>query len=169
MRRLNVNYSRGQMKIQQMAFVLVITMIFFAMVGVFYASIRVGSLKGNAEQIREDEAREIARKISGSPELSWSAEDCSSCIDMDKALALKSNQEYEEFWDLAFVQIERVYPSGEGECTSQNYPECGTITLLNEGNYIAHEAFVALCRYDEKEEFSRCELGRVSVGFKPVE
>lgn len=42
MRRLNVNYSRGQMKIQQMAFVLVITMIFFAMVGVFYASIRVG-------------------------------------------------------------------------------------------------------------------------------
>ena len=40
-----VNSSKGQMKIQQMAFVLVALMIFFAIVTLFYFSIRVQVLQ----------------------------------------------------------------------------------------------------------------------------
>lgn len=156
------------MKIQQMAFVLVAIVIFFALAAIFYINIRVGSLRGSADSLREDSARELVRKLSGSPELAWSATDCSSCIDEDKALSLKNKKEYSDFWDVAFLQIEKVYPESQGECDKANYPDCKTITLVNEGDYIAHTAFVALCRYDSEEDYNKCELGRISVGFKPV-
>ncbi len=165
---LVANSSKGQMKIQQMAFVLVAIVIFFALVTIFYINIRLSSLKGDTEQLREDGARELVRKLSGSPELMWSATDCSSCIDLDKAFVLKDKEEYNEFWDIAFLQIEKIYPESENECSKENYPDCKTITLVDEGNYIAHTAFVAICRYESGEDYNKCELGRLSVGFKPV-
>ncbi len=163
----NVNYSRGQVKIQQMAFVLVAIMIFFAIVVLFYLSIRVNLLKGDVEILRNEEAKEVVRKLAGRPELSWTVTDCASCIDLDKALVLNHRESYEDFWEVPFLQIERVYPDGEGECTKGNYPDCRTITLVDEGIYIAHSAFVALCRHDELMG-DKCELGKIYLGFRSV-
>jgi len=164
-----VNSSRGQLKIQQMAFVLVAIMIFFAMVGLFYFSIKIADLKGSAQDLREDKVRETVRKMAGSPEFAWTASDCASCIDLDKVLALKERKVYEDFWDFSFLQISRVYPSEGEECTKLNYPRCGTITIIDKKeNTIAHSAFVSLCRFDGVEEYSKCELGKIILGFESV-
>jgi len=168
MKDLSVNYSKGQVKIQQMAFVLVAIMIFFGIVALFYLSVKSAGLKGDVENLREEEVKEIVRKISGSPEFTWSATDCASCVDFDKLMVLKSQASYDGFWDAPFLQIERIYPIEEGECTKQNYPNCETITLVNEGNYIAHSAFVALCRYDSDFDYNKCELGKIHLGFRSV-
>ena len=68
MKNLNVNYSKGQLKIQQMAFVLVATMIFFALVFLFYAVVRYSSLEGEVEDLRSQEVLETIRKISTTAE-----------------------------------------------------------------------------------------------------
>lgn len=161
-------HSRGQVKIQQMAFVLVAIMIFFAIVALFYITIRSGNLKEDAGLLREEEAKELVRKVSSWPEFKWEIEDCAACIDMDKVLVLKDNDAYKDFWDVPFLQIEKIYPPSKGECTKQNYPDCRTITLAEEDKFTAHSAFVALCRYDSVLKTDKCELGKIHLGFRSV-
>lgn len=161
--------SRAQMKIQQMAFVLVATMIFFSLVALFYFSIRITSLQKEAVNLREDEAKELVRKFSAAPEIAWTATDCASCIDLDKALLLKDKKTYQGFWNVPFIKITRIYPSSNTskECTKLNYPDCDSITLVKENkNFISHDAFVSLCRYDSSQGgYNKCELGKIAIGF----
>ena len=168
----SLSNSRGQLKIQQMAFVLVAMIIFFAIALLFYFSIRYNSLRGDVEDLRRQEVLETVRKISSTPEFSWNEEDCSACIDLDKVLMLKNRTSYKGFWkNIALLRIERVYPSYDGnggECTAGNYPECNTITIINEeGNFQGHRAFVSLCRYDSNG-YTKCELGKVVMAFESV-
>lgn len=153
--------SRGQFKIQQMAFVLVAIMIFFAIAALFYFSIRVENLRESAESLNEGEARELVRKLSGTPEFSFSG--CVNCVDLDKVLMLKERRSYEKFWELEFLRVEKVYPENEGECTRANYPACKTITITESENFGApSSAFVSLCRWEnEKGGYFKCELGRI--------
>ena len=173
MQRASVNYSkRGQLKIQQMAFVLVALLIFFSLVFLFYLSIRTGDISDKAEDLREKEIRETIRKITGSPEFTWqSAGDCASCIDLDKVFLLSEAKAYEDFWrNVPVLRIERVYPSfGEIECTRQNYPDCDIINIVQKDlDHIADSTFVSLCRYDESGGHNRCELGKVVMGFETI-
>lgn len=175
MKILFVDFSkdlRGQLKIQQMAFVLVAIMIFFTMAALFYFSIRYANLQEDAETLREQEVIETVRKMSGTSEFSWTIEDCSTCVDFDKILILKERNSYKGFWkNIALLQVARVYPSyGEGiECTRQNYPKCDTITLIeDERGFRGHRAFVALCRYDESLGINKCELGKIIMAFETV-
>jgi hypothetical protein len=172
MRFQGVKFSKGQVKIQQMAFVLVATIIFFALVGIFYISIRFASLKDDVGDIRREETLERVRRIAGTPEFIWSSgEDCAVCIDFDKALALKESKNYDGFWkEIPFLKIERVYPLyDDEECNAQNYPKCNSIKIEDGEDFEAHESFVALCRYDGKTRFNKCEIGKVIIGFKNVE
>ena len=122
MKILIAGYSKGQIKIQQMAFVLVALMIFLALVALIYISFRVENIKGDVEDLGDQEAKELARKLSGTPEFSFTAEDCSNCIDLDKVLILKERKTYKDFWNLDYLQVERVYPHGNGDCKKENYP-----------------------------------------------
>jgi len=165
MKDLYVSSSRGQVKIQQMAFVLVAIMIFLAIVTLFYLTIRSASLQEDVEILRESKAKELVRMAASWPELYW--RDCASCIDMDKAFILKETQAYNEFWDVPFLQIEKIYPEVEKiECNRQNYPECNKLTLIEEERYITETSFIALCRHSEKGEI--CELGKIHLGFRGV-
>jgi|TARA_Y100000310_G_scaffold343518_1_gene451572 hypothetical protein len=169
---LSVNYSKGQLKIQQMAFVLVATMIFFAIVFLFYGAIRSASLENDVEDLRKQEIIETIRQISATAEFSWTREDCSACIDMDKVLMLKNRTAYQGFWkQIPLLQIARVYPSyGGNECTTQNYPECDLITIIEKDtNLVAHSSFVSLCRYEPVEEYYKCELGKVRMAYETIE
>jgi hypothetical protein len=160
-----VNYSRkGQFKIQQMAFVLVALMIFFAMVALFYFSIRISGLRADVESLEEKEAKEIVKKLATTSEFIFSAGDCENCIDLDKVWILKDRESYDDFWGLDFLQIRRVHPEFEDEeCTNANYPECNIITLIDGENFGApSDAFVSLCRWEsENGGYSKCELGRI--------
>jgi len=157
--------SRGQMKIQEMAFVLMAVMIFFAMVAMIYISITMNNLKQDAGDLRAQEAMGIVRKLSAAPEFAFTSfsKECSSCIDLDKVLALKSRKDYQGFWNLDRLVIKKVYPAGTGECTSINYPNCETITLINKtSNYVSQNAYVSLCHWDSYGGgYIKCEIGQI--------
>ena len=166
--------KKGQAKIQEMAFVLIAIIIFFAMVALVYFSIRLYSLRGEATTLGEETARETVRKLSDIPEFSWAKSGCSNCIDLDKVLALKgmiADGTYKDFWDLDYLAIRRIYPERTaGECTSSNYLDCTTISLINKtadyGSPVS--AFVALCGFDAGSNGIKCELGKIYASAKTI-
>ena len=164
--------SKAQMKIQQMAFVLVATVIFFALVAIFYISIRFSTLKEDVTDLRKEEVIETVRKISGTPEFRLeSLEDCAACVDLDKLILLKNRTTYQGFWQgISLLQVERVFPTYQTkECQLESYPRCNTITLIKKEGYESYESYVSLCRYDRSIDQIRCELGKVVMGFENVE
>lgn len=164
--------KKGQTKIQEMAFVLIAIIIFFAMVALVYFSIRLSSLREDVTTQREQAAKETVRKLSDIPEFSWAG--CSGCVDLDKVIMLKgriSDGSYKNFWDLDYLEIERVYPDRTvGECTSSNYPDCTTIRLINKTESYGSPviAFVALCGFDATYGDMKCELGRIYASAKSI-
>ena len=168
----NVKYSKGQFKIQQMVFVLVATLILFAIAAIFFVSIRFGSLRSDFEDQKKATVIEQVGKIAGTPEFIWTSfEDCSSCVDMDKLFILKNRTSYQGFWkDIALLKVSRVYPKyTTEECTPQSYPRCNSVTLIERDGFEAYESFVSLCRFDDSDGAVRCELGKVIMGFEGVD
>ncbi|HLC54484.1 MAG TPA: hypothetical protein VJK07_02525 [Candidatus Nanoarchaeia archaeon] len=167
---LAVRSSKGQMKMQQMAMVLVAFVIFFVLVGVFVLSVKLSSVRESAGSARENEARALVHKLASTPEFSWTYEDCSACVDLDKLLLLKDQDAYRDFWgnSIGLIKVQRLYPT-EGteylECTSSNYPECDQITIYDkQEGYTAQNAFVALCRLEGEPLEPRCQFGQLVAG-----
>ena len=105
------NFSKkAQLKIQQMAFVLVALMIFFGLIAVIYFSIWSSGIKKSAAQRQDEEALQIALSLASSPEFAFtSSSDCSSCVDFEKIISL-NKEVYKNLWNLDYLEIERVYP-----------------------------------------------------------
>ncbi len=160
-----VIYSKAQLKIQQMAFVLVALMILFGIIALLYSSITLRSLAQEASSLNEEEAKEVVRMLSSTSE--FISSNCENCIDLDKVLLLKYRKAYQDFWNLDFLRIEKLYPeSSEKECDLSNYPDCSTITLINKENFGSPStAFVSLCRW---EGYQKCELGRIYASGKSL-
>lgn len=159
-----VRSSKGQMKIQEMAFVLVAIMILMGMVAVAYLTLRVNGLKNENSLSRDEAAQETVVKLAGTPEFAFTAYDCFNCVDLDKLLFLKDRKSYKNFWDFDYLAVEKIYPAGEGECTSANYPNCKTITIVNETKSFGSvdSAFVSICHYeDQKGGYVKCEMARI--------
>lgn len=160
--------KKAQMKIQQMAFMIVAITIFFSMVALVYFSITMAGIKGDAERLQDEEARAIVRKLAGSPEFSFTASsDCSSCIDLDKVYSLRDMKIFEDLWNLDHLYIEILYPVYDDvDCNENNYPEhCNKIVILNKtSEYATKTAFVALARWDSTLGSSggyRYEFGKI--------
>ncbi|MEK6855139.1 MAG: hypothetical protein AABX73_02870 [Nanoarchaeota archaeon] len=157
--------KKAQLKIQQMAFVLVALMIFFSLVALVFLSIWLSDLKGNTQELKDKEALEIIRKISGTPEFTFtSSSDCSSCIDLDKVIMAKSMDSYQNLFNLDYLLIERVYPPATGgECTRSNYPNCNQITIIKktEDYGLAPGAFVTLASWSSEKNSFKYEIGRI--------
>lgn len=161
--------KKAQTKIQEMAFVLIAIIIFFAMVALVYFSIRLSSLKADVSMLREQGAKETARKLSDIPEFSW--QECSGCLDLDKIMVLKGKEAYKNFWEIDYLAIERTYPErAKTECTSSNYPDCSRIVLINKtkdyGSPVS--AFVALCWFDFAYDSVKCELGKIYASAEAI-
>ncbi len=156
---------RGQLKVQEMAFVLVALMVFFALVAVLYLSVRTSFLEQGVRESSDERARSAARYLAATPEFAWHA--CSGCVDLDKVFLLKQRlnrtlsisvlDEYD------FLAFESLYPPrAGGECTAGTYPACNRTTLIKtRADYgIAVSSFVTLCRWDGGEG-GVCELGKL--------
>lgn len=160
---------KGQLKIQEMAFVLVAIIVFFAIVALFYINIRVHNLREDVSLQRSEEAGELVKKLATTAEFEWTASSCSNCIDLDKAMILKEKAMnksggYYGFWNLDYLKIEVVYPEKSGECEYGIYPDCQSITIIKKTKLIGtpESAFVALCRQEFKGGgYAKCELGKI--------
>lgn len=163
-----MNNKKAQLKIQEMAFVLVAFMLFFALVGLMFVVFRAQLLERGAADIGDERARIAARTLAASPELSWGG--CSGCIDSDKAFVLaeelRVNKSKAAAFDVEYLALEVVYPPRSGGvCTRANYPQCNQSMVLKkrEEYGIASATFVSLCSWGQQRAQETCALGKIVV------
>ncbi|MEX0932534.1 MAG: hypothetical protein WDZ77_00325 [Candidatus Pacearchaeota archaeon] len=166
--------KKGQLKIQQMAFMLLAVTLFFALVGLLVLSFQISNLRDTAGTLEERNALLLVTKLSNSPEFSCGrafGNARTNCIDADKAMILKSQiSKYDRFWDVEEIEIRKIYPPqtiDEG-CSFENYPNCNLIKVLEgSGNSVGYSNFVSLCRKERVNEEIRdkCELAKLIVSY----
>lgn len=154
---------KGQLKIQEMAFVLIALVVFFALLGLFLVKWRSGSLQEAAGDSREAATQQLLLVLANTPELGLSG--CTNCIDLDKALVVQEQEAaskmYSQLWKLDYLALKRVYPEkNESECSLTNYPDCDTLTIVPGDNFgTSSRVYVSLCRRDAEKNQEICELG----------
>lgn len=155
----------GQLKIQQMAFMILAVTIFFILAGLFYLTIYLQGIARQSNEQRERQAVINAEFFAESPEFT-----CGSyCIDTDRLMVLKNKTAYKNFWPYESIEVRRVYPKGIGrECNFGNYPDCDSYTIVDDKAENIRKAanFVALCRKDPVQGHvsRKCELGKIILG-----
>ncbi len=163
----------GQLKIQQMAFVLIAVTILFVLVGLLFLGFKFSGLKQSSTDLCEENARLLVSKLANSPEFSCGFSFDSTkltCIDADKVMILRENIDaYEGFWGVENIEIKKTYPISENiECDIGNYPDCNLIKL-NPGELkgIGISNFVALCRKEayDWDIYDKCELAKITVSY----
>lgn len=174
----NIGKIRAQMKIQQMAFMIIAVVLFLALAGMFILVIKVSDIKESANLLEGENAMLLATKIANSPEFSCGnsfGRNQIKCIDADKVMMLKQNiEKYEDFWGRRTnIEIRIIYPEPEEEifCELETYPNCNVINLKNERLESEYSNFVALCRkeYDGIEKYDQCDLAKIMVSYSETE
>jgi hypothetical protein len=162
----------GQLKIQQMAFMLMAVTLFFVLVGMFVLVFRFSGLKQSATMLEEENAMLLVIKLANSPEFSCGESFGSNrinCIDADKIMMLKENiDKYSGFWGVAEIKVRKIYPNNEDIiCTSVNYQNCGVIKVFSKNvNLLPPSSnFVSLCRKESYngEIYNKCELAKLMI------
>jgi hypothetical protein len=167
--------KKAQMKIQQMAFMLMAITIFFVLVGLFVLVIYMSGLKKTATELEEENAMLLATKLANSPEFS-----CGNafggtrinCVDFDKVMMLKQSiNDYSDFWGVSNIEIRKIYPSIQKDilCISSTYPDCNVLRMYSD-EVIGFESsnFISLCRKISYEgyPYDKCELAKIMVSYE---
>lgn len=161
---------KSQLKIQEMAFMLMAVVILFVLAGLFFASVVYKNMYKNANLLSKEKAVSTVAKIADTAEFS-----CGKplCIDTDKLLAMKDKRAYDGFWPVTSLSVLSVFPKqGLVECTQNNYPNCSSFKIYKENleNEETVATFVSLCRQEKNENgylYEKCELGKIIAGFEP--
>jgi len=167
--------KRGQLKIQQMAFMLMAITLFFVLVAMYVLVIKFSGLKESATELEEKNAMLLVTKLANSPEFSCGAAFGSNrinCVDADKAMMLKENMyKYINFWGVSNIEIRKIYPRADSDviCNLGNYPDCNIIKMLpKEITGYDMSNFISLCRkeFSGDEVYDKCELAKIMVSYE---
>jgi hypothetical protein len=164
--------NKGQLKIQEMSFMIIALVIFFILVGLFAFSIFFKNVQEQATDIAED------KTISGISNLAGSAEfNCGkpNCIDGDKLIVLLERESYQNFWPFVSLRVVKQDAFNKTyremvKCNLVNYPDCELFTVYDKNlkNVVEKDNFVSLC-WKEKENsitYNKCELAKFVAGYE---
>lgn len=166
--KMLVKSKRSQLKIQEMAFMLMAVIIFFVLAGMFFMIMMYRDLFAQANTLEKEKAISTAMNIANTPEFSCGE---SLCIDTDKLIVMQNRTNYKGFWPITSFVVHKISKDTEIiPCNLKNYPNCNFFEVYKEevGTEQGVETFVSLCRKDKVGEFiyDKCELGRVIIGFE---
>lgn len=168
---------RAQMKIQQMAFMLIAVTLFFALVGLFVVTILFSNIKASGAALEEKNALLLVSRLANSPEFSCGnafGTARANCVDFDKVMALKKEiKKYSQpsFWGVSGIEIVKIYPAKNMGilCAEDNYPECEKMEIIKASSGIAVSNFIALCRKERKTMENYDEEGNVIGSVSNIE
>ncbi len=153
---------KGQIKIQEMAFVLLAVVFLFGILLLFFARFQMTSIQKSAEEIRESRAITMLQVIAALPELrcskSFGTTAGIACIDKDKVLAFETpgiRNSYSKLWqaaNIAKITIEEVFPEGKSYIIYQKSTQKSIIT---------HSTFTPLC--EETTAGSSCVIAKIKI------
>ena len=167
--------TKAQLKIQEMAFMLLAVVLFFILSGLFVLTIYYNNLHKKALEISEGKTLSSVTNLADSPEF-FCVESKSNCVDGDKAISLINKADYRKFWSFSSLMIvkSRAFNKSYEEmikCNFANYPDCDVIVIYekkdkNVRNEEAISTFVALCRkeYEVSYTYDRCEIAKIVAG-----
>ena len=162
--------KRGQMKIMQMAFMIMAVFLFFILVGLFFIGIQFKDVRGTAAQLQKDQAISSLRVIADMPELNYDSSETMT-VDEDKLVVMSSNFSgaYNVFWPVASVGVYKIYPAFDSvkKCPGLG---CNFYDIYDSGqsNVKTYSTYVSICKRvrEEGSAFDRCEVGKLVVGVK---
>ena len=164
--------SIGQLKIQEMAFMIVAVILFFILVGLFAISILYKNLHESATQINEEKTLSAIQYLAGSAEFSCTGSRV-NCIDEDKLIVMLNRKAYENFWSFSSLKVIKQSGFDKSEtsmkkCNIQNYPDCDLYEVYNKqiNNERVISSFVALCREENENNYNydKCEIAKLVAG-----
>ncbi len=162
--------NKAQLKIQQMAFMLLGVVLFFLLVVLIWISLQSSKLSEQSTLLKQDQAVLLSQYVSDSTEFSCSSK--SYCIDTDKLMVLLNKSVYSNFWPVSYIKIRKVFPKQEQEksCNVVNYPDCNTYNLFdnNKKSSSSVGSYIALCRYEKNQDYVQqvCEIGKIIIGYE---
>ena len=171
--------KKGQLRIQEMSFMLLAVMLFFILVGLFMVSLMSSNLKNEAGKIQEIRALSSVVNLVNSPEFNCVG-GRSDCVDADKLVGLMKGSAYGSFWDFSSLEVIRLSGFDKGgeemvNCDREGYVsryDCDRFVIFDKGvkNEKKIGSFVGLCRveYENNYAFEKCEVGKVIVGMEVV-
>ncbi len=120
--------KKSQLKIQEMAFMIVAVVLLFSLVALFALSIFFKNLHENATKIAESRTLSAITNLADSPEFSCVTYK-SNCVDADKLIALVNTTSYQEFWPFSSLKVVKLgaFLKNEDEmikCNFANYAAC---------------------------------------------
>ena len=104
--------NKGQVQIQQMAFMIAAVFFFFILVGLFFLAIQFKDVKSGASQLQKEQAISSLKVIADMPELNYDSSE-SMTIDEDKLEIMSGHfgSNYDLFWPVASIEVYKVYPA----------------------------------------------------------
>ncbi|MBI2047379.1 hypothetical protein HYT26_04440 [Candidatus Pacearchaeota archaeon] len=169
----------AQLKIQQMAFMIMAVFIFFILAGIFFVSVSVQGMKRDVTRLEREKAIATVANLVDTAEFTCGK---SLCLDADKLIVLSSGMKdvFEGLWPVAGIKVRKLHPLismqniEDVECTRLTYPECNVFDVYKNDEVKtagAVSSFVALCRKENKEGFvyDKCELGQINIAYRAVE
>jgi hypothetical protein len=167
---VSLSENMGQMKIQQMAFMIVAVFFFFILVGLFFLGIWLNDIKGNASQLQKDQTISSLGVIADMPEFNYDSSE-SMTIDEDKLIVMSGalGKDYDLFWPVASIEVYKIYPSFTSikECPGA---DCNYYKIYDnkQSNTKTYSSYISICkRVSEKGSvYDRCEVGKLVVGMK---
>ncbi|MFA6023271.1 MAG: hypothetical protein WC781_04240 [Candidatus Pacearchaeota archaeon] len=159
--------QKGQLKIQQMSFMLLAVFLFFMMVLLFYVAVSTTNLKKEQVSLERDKGIGLAAKIASTAEFGF--EGIPNSIDADKAMIIKNEVKYRDYWGINGIIIKKVYPASSNiECKASNYPDCDTIKIFTANESSSISSFVSLCRKQTSggHSYNHCELAKIMIETK---
>jgi len=169
--------KKGQLKIQQMAFMLMAVTLFFVLAGMFLLTIKFSGLKESATILEERNAILLSTKLANSPEFSCGGAFGTkriNCIDLDKILALKTeitsnSKKYKSFWGVSDIEIRTIYP----DCDLADSTKNCIIRMFSDSNDAfmgsgQAKNFVSLCRKNmlNGRTYDQCDLALITIAEK---
>jgi len=164
--------KKAQLKIQEMAFMLVAVFLFFILVGMFVLTLMYMNIHEDATRIAEERTLSSVTNLADSPEFSCVASK-TNCVDGDKLISLVGRKSYENFWPFSSLKVITFRGFGKSEndlveCNFANYPDCDLFIVYdkNVDDERAISSFIALCRkeYENGYTFDKCELAKLIGG-----
>jgi hypothetical protein len=159
--------KKAQMKIQQMAFMIIAIFIFFVLVGLFFLQLQLRDLRGSASDLEKEQATSSIGVISSMSELACES-GAQMCLDKDK-LRVMQGIDYEGLWPVDSVGVYVVYPAFDEvvECPGIG---CNYYDIFDSGTSEIEEysGFVSICEKIKESGYvyDRCEIGKLVVGVK---
>ncbi|MCX8194423.1 MAG: hypothetical protein N3G19_03670 [Candidatus Pacearchaeota archaeon] len=156
--------KKGQLKIQEMAFVLVAVVFLFAIIFLFFARFQASQTKEVVEELRELRTITMLRVVASLPELRCSSSFGSAteiaCIDKDKLAVFDNDQRlgarYEQLWAQSFITkitVDEEYPKGK---SYKIYEKTKT------GSTITYSTYVPLCE-ETNTRRARCVIAKIKI------